>query len=539
MATEPLDPAPATEQVPPQIGIFLVAHTNVGKTTLLRTLLGQDVGEIDDAPDVTQTTTAYDLIDDAALGALRLWDTPGFGDSFRLAQRLRQPRRWLAWGVRELWDRAFNHKLWQGQRLAIDLRARADVILYPVNLQERPFEAVYVAPEMEVLAWVGKPVVAVLNHGGVPHDAGNGAAGESERMAARVAEWRTHLSHFAVIQDVAQLDAYTRCWVQELSLFQRIGQVLPEEAQSGYLRLATALGQSYMERLDASVDAIAAYLLELARDKTELESGPFDSLKDIWSTLRKSLSLGKPHNASPLEAAMQGLAQRYAEASKTVTDQLITINRLDGTATAEIMQLANAKLVTDKPLEGGTAAVMGGVMSGVLTGLAADLMAGGLTLGTGALVGGVLGATGGAVLARGYNVSTHQEKKVVGWSADAWMEAFEKTLMLYLAVAHFGRGQGQWRAREAPAAWVNATALVVARYREQLLPVLQGSSAQPVTATGQARCAQCVRHAIRDVLLEVHPEASALPLEKASQTPLLQVLAAELAAPDSGPSSQA
>ena len=55
-----------------QIGIFLVAHTNVGKTTLLRTLLGQDVGEIEDAPDVTQTTLAYDLVVDQDLGALRL-----------------------------------------------------------------------------------------------------------------------------------------------------------------------------------------------------------------------------------------------------------------------------------------------------------------------------------------------------------------------------------------------------------------------------------------------------------------------------------
>lgn len=516
MATEPLEPAPAQQQVPPQIGIFLVAHTNVGKTTLLRTLLGQDVGEIDDAPDVTQTTMAYDLIDDPALGALRLWDTPGFGDSFRLAQRLRQPRRWLAWGVRELWDRAFNRKLWQGQRLAIDLRARADVILYPVNLQERPFEAVYVAPELQVLAWVGKPVLAVLNQGGGPQGAGSGAAKEAQRMAERVAEWRKHLSSFAVVQDVAQLDAYTRCWVQELSLFQQIGQVLPEDTRDGYLQLASALGQTYVDRLDACVDAIATYLMQLARDKTELETGAFDSLKDIWSTLRKTMAWGKPHSASPLEEAMQGLAQRYAEASKTVTEQLIAINRLDGTASADIMQLANAKQVTDKPLEGGTAAVLGGVMSGLLTGLAADLMAGGLTLGTGALVGGVLGATGGAVLARGYNVSTHQEKKLVGWSPEALAEAFEKSLMLYLAVAHFGRGQGQWRPREAPETWSVAARVAVARYAEQLLPLWRGNGGPIASSDAQAqhaRCAQCVRHAIRDVLLAVHPETRALQLE--------------------------
>ena len=41
----------------PEIGIFLVAHTNVGKTSLIRTLLGKDVGETNDEPHVTQAST--------------------------------------------------------------------------------------------------------------------------------------------------------------------------------------------------------------------------------------------------------------------------------------------------------------------------------------------------------------------------------------------------------------------------------------------------------------------------------------------------
>lgn len=56
----------------PQINIFLVAHTNVGKTTLIRTLLGKDVGDIIDEPDATRATTPYDLVVDADAGALRL-----------------------------------------------------------------------------------------------------------------------------------------------------------------------------------------------------------------------------------------------------------------------------------------------------------------------------------------------------------------------------------------------------------------------------------------------------------------------------------
>ena len=35
------------------IALSLISHTNAGKTTLARTLLGRDVGEVRDAPHVT------------------------------------------------------------------------------------------------------------------------------------------------------------------------------------------------------------------------------------------------------------------------------------------------------------------------------------------------------------------------------------------------------------------------------------------------------------------------------------------------------
>mgnify|MGYP003495171562 CR=1 FL=1 len=38
---------------PGSIALSLVSHTNAGKTTLARTLLGRDIGEVRDAPHVT------------------------------------------------------------------------------------------------------------------------------------------------------------------------------------------------------------------------------------------------------------------------------------------------------------------------------------------------------------------------------------------------------------------------------------------------------------------------------------------------------
>ena len=39
---------------PATIALSLISHTNAGKTTLARTLLQRDVGEVRDAPHVTE-----------------------------------------------------------------------------------------------------------------------------------------------------------------------------------------------------------------------------------------------------------------------------------------------------------------------------------------------------------------------------------------------------------------------------------------------------------------------------------------------------
>jgi predicted GTPase len=68
--------APSAEMVT----LSLISHTNAGKTSLARTLLRRDVGEVRDAPHVTLFNESYTLIQEGGK-VLRLWDTPGFGDS--------------------------------------------------------------------------------------------------------------------------------------------------------------------------------------------------------------------------------------------------------------------------------------------------------------------------------------------------------------------------------------------------------------------------------------------------------------------------
>ena len=63
------------------------------------------------------------------------------------------------------------------------MRDDADAVLYLVNAAEDPAAAGYVAPELEILAWIGKPVLVLLNQTG---PARQGPERDLERWQAAV-----------------------------------------------------------------------------------------------------------------------------------------------------------------------------------------------------------------------------------------------------------------------------------------------------------------------------------------------------------------
>ena len=101
---------------PAAIALSLISHTNAGKTTLARTLLGRDVGEVRDAPHVTVEATPFPLVQTAEGDLLTLWDTPGFGDSVRLLRRLEQSGQPIGWFLSQVWDRFADRPFWCSQQ---------------------------------------------------------------------------------------------------------------------------------------------------------------------------------------------------------------------------------------------------------------------------------------------------------------------------------------------------------------------------------------------------------------------------------------
>jgi hypothetical protein len=189
---------------------------------------------------------------------------------------------------------------------------------------------------------------------------------------------------------------------------------------------------------------------------------------------KELLGLFRSGQATPGDQAMQSLATRLDVDIRASTDRLIKLHGLDGRATGVVLVRLAEHYAAQEPLSEGKAAIWGGMLTGALAGLKADLATGGLTLGGGLLVGGLLGALGGAGLAKGVNVVRGVAQPTLAWADPALTELVKSALLGYLAVAHFGRGRGDWADGEAPAFWQAAIDDVMreraAGLRDQLQP---------------------------------------------------------------------
>jgi hypothetical protein len=493
--------------MPESIALSLIAHTNVGKTTLARTLLGRDVGDVRDAPHVTGSAERHTMIETAEGDVLELWDTPGFGDSARLARRLADLDHPIARLLAMTWDRWRDRALWSSQQAVQNVRDQADVVLYLVNASESPTDAGYVGPELQILEWIGKPVIVLLNQTGPPRAA--------MLEASDVARWREALASHRCIEAVLSLDAFARCWVQEGVLLREVARALPEAKRPALARLASAWHAEREAQFEASMSAIAAPIAQAACDRVTLRN---PNARGLLIDVGKAVGLARGRVDRARERAMRELSERLDENVRDSTDRLIAIHHLGGHAADEVTARLASQVTTDAPLDERKAAVIGGFVSGALTGLAADLASGGLTFGAGLLAGGVVGAAGGAGLARGFNLMRGKKETTVRWSDEFLLALVPAGVLRYLAVAHYGRGRGDWSASEYPPFWRDAVVAAVGR-EVGIGAIVARRDIAACDADGLARELQPKLVAItRDVLGALYPHAAASALPAASRS---------------------
>ena len=482
------------------ISLSLVSHTNVGKTTLARTLLARDIGEIRDEAHVTETAESQVLIESAQGDRLLLWDTPGFGDTLRLAKRMAQAGNPIGWFLTEVWDRWRDRAFWSSQRALKHVWEQCDVVLYLVNASESPDDVGYLDAELKVLALTGKPAIVLLNQLGAPGD-----------DAALEARWRERLENAQGVRAVLPLDAFSRCWVQEGVLWQAVAPLLPEVEREPFDRLQSAWRERQLQIWRESMAVLSRRLARAALDTQLVESdGWRSSMKSIGGRLSKALGLRDDDVNAPQQRAMAQLAERLDEDVRRSTDMLIGLHGLDGRASNDVLAKLAHHYATRNPVDEGKAAIWGGVVTGALAGLKADIVSGGLTLGGGLLAGGVIGALTAAGAARGVNMVRGVSQPEVRWDAKVLDALFASALLGYLAVAHHGRGRGAWVAQEPPAAWIKAVETAMVEQRHALNASWERSAdgdEAPVEALA-ARVQSTVEAACSSVLLRLYPRAA-------------------------------
>jgi hypothetical protein len=476
------------------IALSLISHTNVGKTTLARTLLRRDVGEVRDAAHVTETSDVHILIATPQADELRLWDTPGFGDSARLLKRLRQAGNPLGWLLTQAWDRYVDRPFFSSQQAVRNVRDHADVVLYLVNASEDPAAAGYVDAEMQILGWIGKPVIVLLNQLGPPRPAAL-EADEARR-------WAAHLATCPWVRDTLAFDAFARCWVQEHTLLDRVGAVLPAGRRESFARLAAAWRSRNRETFEQSMQVLARQLAATAVDGAVVSPAGAGAAARAWLTaLRGAQSRGD----AGTDAAMEQLARRLDAEVRQATDALIALHGLSGRASAEILQRMGAEYAVDKAADPAKASLIGAALSGALGGLAADLAAGGLTFGAGAVLGGLLGAVGARGVAGAYNLARGSDATTVRWSADFMTGRVAGAVLRYLAVAHFGRGRGDYVAGEYPPHWGPVVDAAVAAERARLEATWAAAASGTVAAALESRLRPQLEAIVMDVLGRLYP----------------------------------
>ncbi len=352
--------------------LALVGHTNVGKTSLLRTLT-RDVsfGEVSHRPSTTRHVEGARLsVDGEPL--LELYDTPGLEDAIALLdhleriERIERPGERLdgpARTARFLEGSEARQRFEQEAKVLRQLLA-SDAGLYVIDARE-PVLAKY-KDELAVLAGCGKPLLPVLNFVAQP--------GHGEER------WREALARLG-LHALVRFDSVAPPIDGERRLYESLALLL-EQSRAKLQRLIEDHEAQAAARLSEGNRLIAELLVDVTACRRgvaaqpELERGAIRELHDAVRAREQRC----------VEALLRLYGFRTQDAATA------DLPLLDGRWGDDLFNPETLKQLGVK--------IGGGMAAGAAAGAGVDLMVGGITLGAAALLGAIAG--GGAQTARHY-----------------------------------------------------------------------------------------------------------------------------------------
>ena len=349
--------------------LAVVGHTNVGKTSLLRTLTRDvDFGEVSHRPSTTRHVEGARLsVDGEAL--LELYDTPGLEDAIALLdylERLDRPGERLDGPARvaRFLDTAEARQRFEQEAKVLRQLLASDAGLYVIDARE-PVLAKY-RDELAVLAGAGKPLLPVLNFSGHPQQ--------------RESEWRDALARLGLHARVA-FDTVAPPLDGERRLYESLALLL-EQARPQLERLILDHEAQRAARHQAGARLVAELLVDCA-------------------ACRRSVAAQGDIEAGEVSALHATIRQREQACVEALL-RLYSFRRED--ARAGDLPLLDGRwgddLFNPETLRQLGINVGGGMAAGAAAGVGIDLLVGGLTLGAATLLGALAG--GGLQTARAY-----------------------------------------------------------------------------------------------------------------------------------------
>ena len=243
------------------IEIAVVGHTNVGKTSLLRTLTRQvHFGDVSDRPGTTRHVEHIDLAIDG-VPAIRYFDTPGLEDSVALHHHLKSLGDTLTppEKIRELLRGPEASRAFEQEAKVLRQLLEVDAAIYVIDCREAVLPKY--RSEIEILSSCGKPVMPVLNFVRSPD--------------SREAKWREVLAAYH-LHAVIQFDAVAPFIGSEHQLYEDLG-VLIRSRREQLQAVMQELELQFTERRASSCRLVADTLISAAAMRREIEKQALDN----------------------------------------------------------------------------------------------------------------------------------------------------------------------------------------------------------------------------------------------------------------------
>src|SRR5476651_72952 len=349
--------------------LAVVGHTNVGKTSLLRTLT-RDVGfgEVFHRPSTTRHVEGARLsVDGEAL--LELFRSPGLEDAIALLdylERLDRPGERLDGPARvaRFLDGSEARQRFEQEAKVLRQLLASDAGLYVIDARE-PVLAKY-RDELEVLASCGKPLLPVLNF--------------VSSANHREPDWREALARLG-LHALVRFDSVAPPEDGERRLYESLALLL-ENSRDQLERLILDQEAQRLARLHSAARLIAELLVDCAACRRSVATGS-DQEHVAIDDLRKAV---RQREQRCVEALLKLYAFRPQDAAAS------DLPLLDGRWGDDLFNPETIKQLGVR--------VGGGIAAGAAAGAGVDLLVGGVTLGAAALVGAIAG--GALQTARSY-----------------------------------------------------------------------------------------------------------------------------------------